>query len=117
MGTRPEAARFVALTPVRGDRRRDFEEFLREVVIPAVTQTRPEMAQQWQALSPEADDPDGTAVYAFLFYGDAPFEDWDLGALLLEAYGEEAGRQRMEQFESFLDGEQQVHAFVGAVVA
>jgi hypothetical protein len=117
MATRPEAARFLALTPVKADRRGDFESFLREVVTPAVSQTRPELAQQWQALSPEVDDPDGTAVYALLFYGDAPLEDWDVGDLLLEAYGEEAGRQRMEQFESFLSGEQQVHAFVSAVVA
>jgi hypothetical protein len=70
---------------------------------------------EWQALAPEVDD--GTAVWALLFSGHASLEDWDLEALLLDASGDEAGRQRMEQLESCLNGRQQVRVFRGAVVA
>lgn len=113
MAASRDAARWIVLNPVKMDRRQEFEDFVRDVVVPAVKQVRPHLLGRWQVLRPEAPGDDGPFVYGLLFYGDGPFSDWDLDTLLAEAHGDEEGARRAQEFVGFLDGEQEVHAFSG----
>lgn len=108
-----DAARWIVLNPVKPDRREEFEDFVHDVVVPAVKQVRPHLLGMWQVLRPEVQGDDGAIIYGLLFYGDMPFSDWDLDSLLVEAHGDEEGARHIQDFMGFLDGEQQVHAFSG----
>ena len=75
--TTRETPRLLSVTPVKSGREQEFEAFIRDVIVPAVSQHRPHLTGQWQSLRPEDDlHGDGTRAYAFLFYGDAPVDDW-----------------------------------------
>jgi hypothetical protein len=113
MAASRDAARWIVLNPVKPDRREEFEDFVRDVVVPAVKQVRAHLLGMWQVLRPEAQGDDGALIYGLLFYGDVPFSDWDLDTLLTEAHGDEEGTRRAQEFMGFLDGEQQLHAFSG----
>jgi hypothetical protein len=111
-----DAARWILLTPVKPNRQDEFEDFIRDVIVPAVKQVRPHLIGMWQTLRPaEQGAQDELTMYGLLFYGDAPLSDWDLETLLVEAYGAEEGARLDREFEGFLAGEQQVHAFSGAL--
>jgi hypothetical protein len=109
-----EEPRYIALTPVKTERRADFESFIREVIVPAVEKARPDLAGRWQVLRPAETAAGGDENYALLFYGDATLEEWDLGTLLTAAYGEDDGHARLDEFQDFLSGEQLVGAFAGS---
>ena len=49
---------------------------------------------------------DGSRGYVFVFYGDAPLDDWDVDTLLSTALGEEEGQRRMQEWVDLIDGEQ-----------
>ena len=108
-----ETPRYIALTPVKTDRRADFESFLREVVVPAVDEVRPDLRDMWEALRPAETADGGDENYALLFYGEASLQDWDLPTLLTAAYGEEDGARRFEEFVQLLSGDQLVGGFSG----
>ena len=110
-----ETPRYIALTPVKTDRRGDFETFLREVVAPAVDQVRPDLRGMWDVLRPAETADGGDENYALLFYGEASLQDWDLPTLLTAAYGEEDGRRRFEEFVELLSGDQLVGGFSGSL--
>ena len=115
MPTTRDAARLIAITPVKRDRREDFEQFVQGVIVPAVNQTAPHLSQMWQTLRPSEDN-EG-CDYVFVFYGDAPLDEWDLERLLLAAYGDADGHTHMQHFLELLSGEQQVLSFSGQVAA
>jgi hypothetical protein len=108
-----DAARLIAITPVKPDRREDFEEFVRGVIVPAVNQTAPHLSQMWQTLRP-SQDADG-CDYVFVFYGDASVDEWDLERLLPATYGDMDGHTHMQHFLELLSGEQQIYSFSGQV--
>jgi hypothetical protein len=111
-----DAARWILLTPVKPNSQAEFEGFIRDVIVPAVKQIRPHLMGMWQTLRPaEQGAQDELTMYGLLFYGDAPLSDWDRETLLVEAYGAEEGTRLDREFEGFLAGEQQVHAFSGAL--
>jgi hypothetical protein len=107
--------RWIALTPVKPDRQDEFEAFIRDVIVPAVKQVRPHLMGRWQTLRPAEQEDDAPPTYGLLFHGDSPLSEWELGPLLAEAYGDEEGARRDREFEAFLAGDQQMHAFSGAL--
>ncbi len=112
-----EVPRFVAITPVKADRQTDFESFVSNVVAPAVRKAHPELDGLWRVLRPVGATADGVAAYAILFHGEPSLDDWDLGTLLTEAYGDEDGPRRMAELEELLAAEQEVHEFSGLLPA
>ena len=114
MPTASDTLRFIAVNRVKQGREQEFETFLRDTVAPAVEQRRPHLTDMWEVLRPAQDqDTDGTAAYVFLFYGEAPLEDWELGRLFAEAYGDEDANRLGEQWSQLLDGEQGIHYLGG----
>jgi hypothetical protein len=126
MAAKRDVPSFMAVTKVKQERADEFETFVREVVIPAVVEGRPQADGLWQTLRPDSSgdpspvDADGTvaattSTYVFVFYGDLPLMDWELGSVFIDVHGEEKGRQLLEQFEEFLAGDQEVLQFAGEV--
>ena len=116
MTTRSDTIRFIAVNRVKQGKEQEFETFLRDTVAPAVEQRRPHLTDMWEVLRPAHDqDNDGTAAYIFLFHGDAPLDDWELGQLFTEAYGDEDANRLSEQWSQLLDGEQGIH-YLGGVL-
>ena len=107
--------KFMAVTPVKPGREADFEAFVRDVIDPADQQARPHVSGTWRLLRPVGQPSEGAqAAYVFLFYGDT-WDDYDLEALFREAYGEDTGAQRIQQFVDLLAGEQVGYEFDGEV--
>jgi hypothetical protein len=110
-----ETPRYIALTPVKADRRAEFESFVRDVIVPAVDKSRPDLRGLWEVLRPADTADGGDENYALLFYGDAALQDWDLPTLLTAAYGEEEGPRRFEELLQLLSGDQLVGGFSGSL--
>ena len=115
--TRSESPRFIAVNRVRQGKEQEFETFLQDSVASAVEQRRPHLTDMWEVLRPALDQGnDGTAAYIFLFYGNAPLDDWELGRLFTEAYGDEAATRLGEKWSQLLDGgEQAIHYLNGVL--
>lgn len=117
----------MALTPVKPERADEFEAFFRDVVVPAVAQSRPQAAGRWQLLRPGAIADSSRVVnspgvataradtYVFVFYGDLPLDEWALGPVFAEVHGEEKGAQLARKFDDFVDGDQVICQFSGQV--
>lgn len=94
--------RFLLLNPVRTDKAGDFEEFVRDVIGPAVEGQRPDTTQLvrlWKATEAEAGGSNIT-VFAFVAEtGDA--EDLDLLPLFISHYGEDEAHRLLERFDGF----------------
>ena len=98
--------KFMAVTPVKPGREAEFEAFVRAVIAPAVQRVRPHVSGTWRLLRPVGQPSEGAgATHVFLFYSDA-WDDYELESLFKEAYGEDTGNQRNQEFENFLTGEQ-----------
>jgi hypothetical protein len=125
MSVNRDVPRFIILNPVKPERADEFETFIREVVDPAATQARPDAVGLWQVLRPGTgagpaqllDAPGVTAAaestYVFVFFGDLPLDDWDLGPVFTEVHGEERASELMQQFGDFLAGDQVIYEFSG----
>lgn len=111
-----DAARYIAINPIKRERYQEFEQFINEVIVPVVERARPQLAGMWQTLRP-ADTGEDPVTYAFLFYGDTSLQDWDLDPLFSEVYGDEEGARYSQKLNSFFAGEQQVYAFSGETQA
>lgn len=108
--------RFVVATYVRAGRDSDFENFMREVVVPAEVRTRPHQVGMWRLLRPATHQPEGvTRAWLMTFYGTSNLDDWNLQPLFDEAYGVDASVEHMKYFEDMVDGEQTVYALDGEV--
>ena len=101
--------RFICPTYVKPERAQDFEEFINEVVAPAVRKYHPELVDDFTMQRPAADAPGGAEnAYVLLFYGDHSLDAWDVKALLTEAHGPEEAQRLDDQFEDMMAGEQLV---------
>lgn len=110
------APRFVVATRVRTGRDSDFEDFMREVVVPAAVRARPHQVGRWHLLRPATDAPEGLAsAWLMTFHGPISWDDWLLQPLFEEAYGADASREHLKYFEDMVDGEQTVYALDGEV--
>jgi hypothetical protein len=104
-----DAARHLVLNLVREEHALAFEDFLRSVVTPAISQHAPHQVGRWQVLR---EDPPGTPVvtFAFLFSGGS-LAEWELFPVLEAAYGEAEARGHLSRLEAMVTGEQQVRTF------
>jgi hypothetical protein len=115
--TAGEAVRHISLTHVWSDRADDVERFVQEVIVPLVQRTRPHLADKWQLLRPDGESSDdGVIIYATLFYGEASLDEWDLEPMFVEAFGEEEGQRRNQQFGDLVV-RQDSYSFSGEVPA
>lgn len=94
--------RFLILNPVKTSRAAEFEAFIRDVLQPAVTAHRPDIADRvrlWKASEPEP----GAAltIYAFVAEGVSSWEDLDLMPAFTARFGEAEAQRSIETFGSF----------------
>jgi len=112
----PDTPSLMAATSVKRGREAEFEDFVLSVIVPASQRVKPDLDGSWRLLRPNEDDVEGlTRAYMFLFYGDAPWEEWDLEPLFREAYGPEEGARHLDHFVDLVEGEQTLYAFSGHV--
>jgi hypothetical protein len=117
MATQREAPRFVAVTRVPRGRMQEFEGLI-PTLAAAADRARPHLSARWQLLRPDTEEDDSDpASYLFLFFGDLPFDEWDIERICVEALGDEEGHRLAEQIADCIDGEQDVHVFSGEVSA
>ena len=94
----------LALNPVLAERADDFEQWLRNVLVPAATAHRPHLRGAWEVL--RATGPrDGVVVFAFLLRGGEE-RDWDLLPLFEEALGAEGAQRALQDMQEMMYGEQ-----------
>ena len=116
MGGPRELPKFVAVTRVKRGREKEFEKLI-PAIAAAHQQARPQLSGQWHLLRTETDrDSSDPAVYMFLFFGDVPLDEWDLGRVLVETLGEERGQRLGKQFDDCLAGEQDGYSLAQAVL-
>lgn len=97
----------VALTMVKADRAREFEDWVRSVVVPAVSK-QPRFAGHWRLVrAGEGQDP---VPYAFQFDG-SDLDGFDSAPALIAELGEEQAQVEFARFESMLAEEQTVLVF------
>ena len=106
-----ESTSGIAINHVKAGREEEFEAFLRDVIGVAAQRVRPHLVDKFQALRPVKSGVDGPSPYFFLFYGDDPEEDWDLDRMFREAYGDDEGHRRSQQWLDLLEGEQENYDF------
>ncbi|MBA2699981.1 MAG: hypothetical protein H0U61_14650 [Nocardioidaceae bacterium] len=103
--------RHIAITHVAAHCAAEFDAMVREVIVPLVGRTRPHVADEWSYLVPDKQPgAQGELVYAFLFYGDASLDEWELEPMFVEGHGQDEGRRLNERFESLLI-RQEAHSF------
>ena len=112
MAFQGDVPRFFCVSTVKAGADSAFEAFVRDEIVPAVAAARPDQVDQWVVLGPDGPNDDGTFSYAFAFYGDSTFADWDLPALLGDAHGREDADAKMATFGSLVEG-QAVWGFSG----
>lgn len=109
-----DSPRYIVATYVKAGRDDDFEGFMRDVVVPAEVRSRPHQVGMWHLMRPATDQPEGaTRAWLMTFHGPSTLDDWDLQPLLEEAYGADAAREHLRNFEDMVDGEQTVYALDG----
>ena len=113
---RADSPRFVIATHVKAGWDSDFERFMREVVVPAEAAVRPHQVGMWHLLRPSEDELEGASrAWMMTFHGPSALDDWNLEPLFDEAYGVEASRDHLAQFQDMVEGEQVVYALSGEV--
>ena len=106
-----DSLRFVVATQVKTGRDDDFEEFMRDVVVPAQVRARPRQVGMWHLMRPATDQPEGCSrAWIMTFHGPSTLDDWNLEPLFVEAYGADASREHLRHFEDMVEGEQTVYA-------
>jgi hypothetical protein len=111
-----DTPRYVIATFVKPGRDSDFEQFIRDVVVPAVAQVQPQHVGAWRLLRPAGDETEETTrAWIMTMHGPSSLEDWDLQPLFDAAYGADASREHMRYLEDMLDGDQTVYALSGEV--
>ena len=94
----------IALNPVRADRADDFTRWLRSVVVPAMSEHQPHLADRWHVLrGTEAEE--GVVVFAFVFDGGTD-DDWELRPLLEKALGSHGADRALADMDQMLVEEQ-----------
>jgi len=97
-------ATHVYINPIKSDRASDWESFTRTVIAPMVATHRPELSGRVRLLRADGDD-SGATVFAFIFDG-GDIGEFNLEPLFAAEYGEQEGRQRMQEWQDMFAGEQ-----------
>ncbi len=103
---------WVVLTPIKADKRAEFEHFVQDIVAPALRQIAPAVYRQVRALYPTQANADGSYTYAFLmdpWIADAPYH---FTVLFRQVYTEEETQAYLRRWEDVQAAPQTVHEFV-----
>lgn len=94
----------IYLNPVREDRAADFEDWVRSVLVPAVTEHRPEQQGRWRVLRAIGGDDveKGTVLYAFVLSG-GDLSEWDLESLFERALSADGAERALETWNDMLE--------------
>lgn len=103
---------WVVLTPIRADKRAAFEQFVQEIVVPAVRRIAPAVYRQVRALYPTQPDTDGAYTYAFLMDPLLPDASYDFAVLFRQAYTEEETQAYLRLWKEVQAAPQRVCEFV-----
>ena len=98
----------IAINEVLENRADDFENWLRTVVVPVLSERRPHLQNSWRVLRADTAE-DGVVVFAFVFQGSP--DDAELDPVLEEALGADGAERELAAFTSMLKGEQRAWAF------
>ena len=97
-------ATHIYISPIQTDRADEWESFTRSVVMPVVASQRPEHLDRVRLLRADEQE-DGATLFAFVFEG-GDIEDYDLVALFAAEYGEQAGAERLQEWQDMFAGDQ-----------
>ena len=102
---------WVVVHQVKADRRSDFENFVRNTLVPAIDQSKAGNAQAVQHtrfLIPGEPEPDGS--YRYMFVMDPVIEgvDYSIENMMIDKYGEEKGKAIVEELSSMMAGPYQL---------
>ena len=102
----------VALTMVKADRAQEFEDWVRSVVVPAVSK-QPTFTGRWRVVrAGKAQDP---VPYAFQFDG-SDIDEFDSAPALVAERGEQRADAEIARFESMLAEEQTLLVFSPPII-
>jgi hypothetical protein len=100
----------IAITPVDAERADDFEDWIRNVVVPAEREHVPEKeGRSWELLR-ATEQQDSTVIFAFIFRG-GDASEWDLEPLLEKALGAEGAQRALANLSGMMKSEQTVWNF------
>jgi len=102
----------VVLTPIKADKRAEFEHFIQDILVLAVTRIAPDIHRQVRALYPTHPEADGTYIYAFLMDPWLPDVSYDFAVLFRQAYTEEETQAHLRLWAEVQAAPQWVHEFV-----
>lgn len=96
---------WVVVHKVKAERRQDFENFVRNTLIPAIDQNKPEMGmamRHTRFLTPS--DPEADGSYPYMFVMDPVIEgaDYIIENMIIEKYGEEQGSVIVKDFSEMM---------------
>ena len=103
---------WVVLTPIKADKRADFEHFVQDIVLPAVKRIAPDIYRQVRVLYPTQVDADGAYTYAFLMDPLIPDRSYQFAILFRQAYTEDETQTYLRIWEEVQAAPQTVHEFV-----
>ena len=86
----------IYLNHIRTDRADEWETFNRSVIMPVVTSQRPELSDKVRLLLADGQE-DGETLFAFVFDGGG-IDDYDLEPMFAAEYGEQEGRQLLQEW-------------------
>ena len=103
---------WVILTPIKADKRAEFEQFVQEILVPAVTRIAPNVHRHVRALYPTHPEADGTYTYAFLMDPWLPDASYNFAVLFRQAYTEEETQAYLRLWAEVQAAPQRVYEFV-----
>jgi hypothetical protein len=103
MDSTPQATH-IYINPIKTDRADDWESFTRSVIGPVIAKQRPEFLDRVRLLRADGQE-DGATLFAFVFEG-GDINDYDLEPVFATEYGEEQGRQRLQEWQDMFASEQ-----------
>lgn len=103
---------WIVLTPIKADKRAEFEHFVQDIVVPAVKRVAPDVYRQVRAFYPTRREADGTYLYAFLMDPLLPDGSYNFAVLFPQVYTEQETQAYLRLWEDVQAAPQTVHEFV-----
>jgi hypothetical protein len=91
-----DGATHIYLNHIKTDRADEWVSFNRSVIMRVVASQRPELSGKVRLLRADEQE-DAATLFAFVFEG-GDVDDYDLGPMFAAEYGEEEGRQRLQEW-------------------
>ncbi len=103
---------WVVLTPIKADKRAEFEQFVQEILLPAVTRIAPNVHRHVRALYPTHPEADGSYTYAFFMDPWLADVSYDFATLFRQAYSEGETQTYLRRWTEVQAAPQKVYEFM-----